>query len=181
MFKPQHQVGRQSSYWSRPEFQTALNSSADFIVLMLGTNDARADRWSNFSNFFSSDYADMLNAFAAMPSKPVILIMVPPPLYKDGRYGMNQTVINSIFPSSTSYGIREIAKTARLSPPIDVYSLFQKHCPVVAGTPGYPPNATDQQCDWIGSGGSDGCHPSDEGYKQIASAVKDAILHYKRR
>ena len=175
MFKPQHQVGRESSYWSRPEYHAVLNSSADFVVLMLGTNDARYDRWGNFSQFFSSDYADMLNTFAAMPSKPVVLTMVPPPLYMDGRYGMSQTVINDIFPGNTGASVRAIAKAAGLSPPIDIYSLFQKHCPVVAGTPGHPANATDQPCDWIGSGGRDGCHPSDRGYEQVAAAAKAAI------
>lgn len=46
------------------------------------------------------------------------------------------------------------------------------HCPVVGGTPGHAPNNTDVNCDWIASGGADACHPSNEGYGQLAKAVK---------
>ena len=116
----------------------------------------------------------MLATFMAMPSKPVVHVMVPPPLYMDGRYGMNQTVINSIFPGASEAGIRAIAKKAGLSTPIDIYSLFQAHCPLVPGTPGHAANSTDQPCNWIGSGGLDGCHPNDAGYGEVAAAVNDA-------
>ena len=29
-------------------------------------------------------------------------------------------------------------------------------------------------CDWVGSGGTDGCHPDDVGYGQVAKAVAAA-------
>ena len=113
MLKTDHQVGRQSSYWSRPEYHALLNSSADVIVLMLGTNDARSDRWQAFGAQFQSDYTDMLASFEHMDSNPTIHVMVPPPLYENGVYqGMNQTVINSIFPGVGQAGIGTIAKKA---------------------------------------------------------------------
>ena len=116
----------------------------------------------------------------------LLYVMVPPPLYRDGRYNMNQTVINSIFPGGGAAGIRAIARALSLpvSHVLDVYSLFQQHCPVVGGTPGNAPNATDVPCDWIGwcSGvnstaclGIDGCHPNDVGYGQIAGLVHAAV------
>jgi len=163
-------------YWNQSAYKRALNSSADIVVLMLGTNDARDDRWAAWGNEFPGDYAAMVASFQAMASKPVVYIMVPPPLYKDGRYGMNQTVINSIFPGDSPAGIRSIAKAAGLPAPIDLYSLFQSHCPVVGGTPGHAANSTDTYCDWVGSGGRDGCHPDNTGYRQIAAAVKAAVL-----
>lgn len=52
MFKPSHLPPHDhSSYWSRPEYRAVLNSSADVIVLMLGTNDARSDRWNLSGGF----------------------------------------------------------------------------------------------------------------------------------
>ena len=71
--------------------------------------------------------------------------------------------------------VPQIAKANKLPPPVDLYSLFQKHCPVGGGTPGHPNNGTDTPCDWIGSGGLDGCHPDDYGYLQVAMAVRDAL------
>ena len=56
-----------------------------------GTNDAKANRWANWSFAFPSDYADMLASFQKMPSKPKVFVMVPPPLYRNGVYDMNQT------------------------------------------------------------------------------------------
>eukprot|EP01051_Picozoa_sp_SAG22_P015119 SAG22_NODE_1932_length_3292_cov_1.713749_2_plen_174_part_00 len=125
-----------------------------------------------------SDYSDMIASFKRMPSKPRILLMVPPPLYRNGVYGMNQTVINSIFPAGpgVAASVRGIAKTAGLSAPlVDLFSLFQRHCPVTGGTPGHPNNDTDVNCDWVGSGGADGCHPNDIGYGQVATLVAAAI------
>ena len=83
-------------------------------------------------------------------------------------------------------GIRTIAASLKLPPSqiIDLYSMFQKQCPVVGGTPGHAPNTTDVPCDWIGwcSGvnsteclGIDGCHPNDVGYSKIAKLVRSAI------
>lgn len=54
--------------------------------------------------------------------------MVPPPLYRDGRYNMNQTVINTVFPGSGPASIRGIAESPLLRLPpsriIDLYRLL---------------------------------------------------------
>ena len=139
---------------------------------MLGTNDAKTQNWQPHSAEFASDYQAMINVFEAMPSKPRVRIMVPPPLYQDGVYGMMQTVINTDLPQL----VPRIAADGGLAEPIDLFALFQRHCPVRAGTAGYPPNATDVPCDWIGSGGVDACHPDNVGYGMVAKAVRDAIV-----
>ena len=64
---------------------------------------------------------------------------------------------------------------AKLVEPIDLFSLFESHCPVTGGTPGHPNNKTDTPCDWIARGGTDACHPNDIGYGKIAEAVQKAI------
>ena len=40
----------------------------------------------------------MARSFLAMDSKPELYLMIPPPLYEDTAYKMNQTVINEVFP-----------------------------------------------------------------------------------
>ena len=180
--------GDRSSYWNTTEYAAALSSDSDIVILMLGTNDAMARRWALSADAFPFDYADMARSFLSRSPKPQLYLMVPPPLYRDGRYNMNQTVINSLFPGSGPAGVRTIGRSLDLpsSHIVDLFSLFQTHCPVAAGTPGHDPNASDVSCDWIGwcSGansseheclGIDGCHPNDVGYGQIARAVKAAI------
>jgi len=163
-------------YWRSPGYPAALASNATILILMLGTNDAKYGNWGHLSDEFPGDYADMIASFAAMASKPRIYLMVPPPLYRDGTYGMNQTVINTVFPAwHGPAAVRVLAAAAGLVTPIDLYSLFQAHCPVTGGTPGHPNNTTDVPCDWIARGGTDACHPNDVGYGKIAEAVKAVI------
>ena len=163
-------------YWISPGYKRALASNASLLVLMLGTNDAKYANWGHLASEFPGDYADMIASFANMQPRPKIWLMVPPPLYRAGTYGMNQTVINSLFPASDgAAAVRTVANAANLVEPIDLYSLFQSHCPVTGGTPGHPPNQTLIPCDWIARGGTDACHPNDVGYGKIAEAVKTAI------
>ena len=163
-------------YWRTGPLKQALASKPAIVVLMLGTNDAKYGNWkgSNIDEF-PVDYKSMIDLFTALSTRPKIFLMVPPPLYQDGRYGMNQTVINSVFPGNGQAGVRTLAKSNSLPEPIDLFSLFQTHCPVLGGTPGHAPNRTDVVCDWIASGGRDACHPSNEGYGKVAAAVKARI------
>ena len=66
-------------YWNEPQYRQALESNADIVVLMLGTNDAFNQYWDETK--FIEDYLEMSRSFLNMPSKPELYIMVPPPLY----------------------------------------------------------------------------------------------------
>ena len=162
-------------YWKTGPLKAALASKPAIVVLMLGTNDAKFHNWGPLHDEFPIDYKSMIDTFNNVSTNPKIYLMVPPPLYQNDRYGMNQTVINSLFPGNGPAGIRTLAKASGLAEPIDLFSLFEGHCPVTGGTPGHAPNNTDVPCDWIASGGKDACHPSNEGYAQLAKAVKATI------
>ena len=158
-------------WWNTSQFQAATTSNADIVVIALGTNDAKSVNWPHFHADFPGDYKALIDIFEAMPSAPKVHIAIPPPLYRDGVYGMLQEVTNTELPKL----IPTIAHDSGLASPVDLFALFQKHCPISAGTPGHAPNATDSPCDWIGSGGVDACHPNDLGYLQLAKAVQAAI------
>ena len=56
--------------------------------IMLGTNDAKGCNWDytpdgvqGRGDLFKNDYADMIAAFKALPSKPKVYVALPPPLY----------------------------------------------------------------------------------------------------
>ena len=84
-------------YWNEPQYREALGSDADIVILMLGTNDSKYYQWNEQS--FLTDYLAISKSFLSMPSNPSLYLMIPPPLYQDHAYQMNQTVINSVFPS----------------------------------------------------------------------------------
>lgn len=92
-------------YWRTGPLKQALASKPGIVVLMLGTNDAKFHNWGPLHAEFPVDYASMIAEFAALTPKPLIYIMVPPPLYQNGRYGMNQTVINTLFPGDGPAGV----------------------------------------------------------------------------
>ena len=63
---------------------------------MLGTNDSKYYQWNEEE--FHADYLEMARNFQKMWSRPELYIMVPPPLYQEKIYEMNQQVINERFP-----------------------------------------------------------------------------------
>ena len=158
-------------YWNTSNFAAAVASDADIVIVALGTNDAKKNNWDALAGQYPADYRTLIDTFRAMPSRPTVHIVIPPPIYRDGVYGMLQTAVNTDLPRL----IPQVAADNQLPPPIDLFALFQAHCPIVYGTPGHPPNSTDVSCDWIGSGGWDACHPDDFGYLQVATAVQAAI------
>ena len=164
-------------YVNTSAFKLASASDADIVVLMLGTNDAKKQNWPLAPKHFLEDYKAMIEVFRAMPSRPEILIMSPPPLYRDGVYGMLQVAVNT----ELQRYVPLVARANGLRPPVDLFSLWQSHCPIEAGTPGHAPSSTDVYCDWVGSGGRDGCHPDNVGYGKLAEVVRDTILEKNRR
>jgi len=73
-------------YWNEQAYQDALNSEADIVVMMLGTNDSKIFQWNRKQ--YHNDYIEMVKNMKNLPSKPEIYLMVPPPLYQDGAYQM---------------------------------------------------------------------------------------------
>ena len=72
-------------YWRTGPLKQALASKPAIVVLMLGTNDAKYHNWGPLHAEFPVDYKSMIDAFKNVSTKPKIYLMVPPPLYQDGR------------------------------------------------------------------------------------------------
>jgi lysophospholipase L1-like esterase len=87
-------------YWNTKAYTNAVASKSDIVIIMLGTNDAKRNNWGNatLASEYPSDYAAMIANFRAANPAAKIWNMVPLPLYKDGVYNMNQTVINTVLP-----------------------------------------------------------------------------------
>ncbi|KAJ4458877.1 putative sialate O-acetylesterase [Paratrimastix pyriformis] len=139
-------------YWNSTEFRESMNTTADYFVIQLGTNDAKTWNWNQ--DRYTNDYNELINLYVTRPNKPKVFINIPPPLYKDGVYGMQQSVINTVFPEL----IPQIAADHGL-PTIDIFN--------------YMGGAALTQPDLF----ADGCHPTPEGYLHLAAAVREAITN----
>lgn len=147
------------SYWTTKQFQESLASRPDIVVIMLGTNDACRDTWCTKMQDFVPDYNELINRYKRLPSLPRVLIAVPPPIYDGRKYRLIPRINNRLF--------FDLIPQIACDITIPIYDVFAQHCPLSRDLQVQP------ACEWI----SDGVHPNDEGYKAIAQAVADAIVH----
>ena len=118
-------------YWERDQFRTFAAGSWDVVVIMLGTNDAneQPDDWPAACSTpdatvdtcsFLSDYSDLIQTARSHTTgkTPLVAVVIPPPLMREGAYQLNQTIINDLLPNLS----RQVAADASLPAPIDVYS-----------------------------------------------------------
>jgi lysophospholipase L1-like esterase len=136
-------------YKEQPAFLKAKLFSPDFVVIMLGTNDAKSANYANVKNF-NSDYETLIGDFKNLTSKPRIVILIPPPAFT------NQIEING---TNLEQGIvpriQQVAADLNM-PTINFYSLLIDH-------PDYFP---------------DGVHPNIDCANIIAREVKEFIISH---
>ena len=156
---------RDMSYWTAKEYQGALKSNADIVIIGFGTNDAKAHNWKGES-LFISDYSELIQSFKSLPEEPVIYLSIPPPIYLP-FLNVRDDIIKTTLPQL----IVEIAKKNQVHV-IDVFTAL-------GGVQlSYPDLFLDpnREIKWP----NDGCHPNDKGYMKIAQTVaKEIILDQK--
>lgn len=86
-------------------YKEMLTSNPDFVIVMLGSNDAKKPTWDQTGvAAFKENYPKYLKAFLELPSKPKVFAAVPPAVLpcfdptKDKDTFLNVTVINDILP-----------------------------------------------------------------------------------
>jgi lysophospholipase L1-like esterase len=129
-------------YWNEEAFQEALEFNPNVVVIMLGTNDAKAVNWRHEDEFVS-DYREMIDTFAKLDTNPWIWLCCPVPAYHEGQSINGSVVENEVVPE-----VRKVAlKTSR--PLIDLHSAL-------SGRPYLFPDCV---------------HPNAEGAAMMAAAV----------
>lgn len=129
-------------YQKEGAFTKALEFTPDVVVIMLGTNDTKAQNWAH-KDTFAADYQDLIGKFAALSSKPRIFICYPPYISGEGKFGINEANTLAEFP------MIDAAAKATKSTIIDVHAAL-------AGKDALIP---------------DRVHPNTEGATAIATAV----------
>jgi lysophospholipase L1-like esterase len=180
-----------SPYWRRPQFKALTAAKWDIVTVMLGTNDAK-DRGSHGPNnwqhdcggehpeletcSFAHDYADMielLRTLGTTPAGPKIYVMAPPPLMQLDAYGMNQTVINTVFPKLLPL----IADANHLPAPVDLFGAMGGAPQWHSEFPGRCERESPfKPCAYFCDAQScDQCHPNDAGYAHMASVIYEKL------
>jgi len=136
-----------SPYMNQTAFQKAQEFDPNYVIIMLGTNDARTDV-NESSETFETDYRDLVSSFQNLTSNPQIFAVDSPPMFTDNPKYNDTFLADNVIPQ-----IDNVANNLNL-PTIDVNSAFGNH--------------TDYFMD--------GVHPNPEGAALIASEVDTAIV-----
>jgi lysophospholipase L1-like esterase len=119
----------------------------DIVVIMLGTNDAKAQNWAHQADF-DADYKDLIAHYRGLPSHPKVYVGLVV-FASQGTAGISAAVVqNEVVPR-----LKKIAEENR-APLIDANTPFASHR------------------EWL----ADGVHPTVAGYAALARIVADGLL-----
>jgi lysophospholipase L1-like esterase len=106
---------------------------------------------------------------------PKIYTAIPPPLMQQGAYGMNQSVINDVFPvlvpainKDNNVGTEPIDVFTALGGDKDWKTTYPKSCSLQTASDAKCPLFCDKQS-------CDQCHPDNDGYTTMAAAMKKGL------
>ena len=154
------------------QYKLSMAAHLDVVVLMLGTNDARKIFWDE--SRFRRDYIDIIERYQALPSKPIVFVCTPPPVYCDPKkcfFDVQPEVVNEVLP----FLIPEIAYYTGAFV-IDNFAVFGGN---KFSNPSsyYEPGHTDK-ADWDKQNHPpyDGVHLVAEGNKRLADSVSWRVV-----
>jgi lysophospholipase L1-like esterase len=139
-------------YLQQSEFPRAQNFDPDVVIIMLGTNDAKANNTQDLDSFQAS-YEELIREFEALPGDQQIFIVDPPPILNNTLNLSNETLVQEVIPQ-----INQVANDLNL-PIVNVYSVLSNHTEVFG----------------------DGVHPNSEGGQLIASQIYQALTSVEQQ
>ena len=185
--------GADSPYWQRPQYAAFTHGAWDIVIIMLGTNDAKDAGSGGPHNWphnctgsrmldcpYAADYRSLISVARGLGraggTPPEVLVAIPPPLMRDGAYGMNQTVINDVLPAlvpAIANSQPEAVTTIDVFTAMGGISTWRSTFPAAGCTADHSKSA---KCGFFcDSQSCDQCHPDDVGYHAMAQAVKEGL------
>lgn len=134
-------------YVEQPAYRAARAYAPDIVIIMLGTNDTKAHNWPHRSTF-GADLTRLVGAFRELPTRPQILLMLPPPVFQRDTPNIDGGRLQALLPM-----MRAVAAQVH-APVLDLQRAF-------ADMPSLLP---------------DHIHPNAQGNALIAREVRDALV-----
>jgi acyl-CoA thioesterase-1 len=79
-------------YWKERAYTNSLSLNPDMVIIQLGTNDSKPQKWRYATNFVS-DYDELIASYARLTSSPAIYLCTPCPVYANGAYDIRPGII----------------------------------------------------------------------------------------
>ncbi|MBR4656088.1 MAG: S-layer homology domain-containing protein [Oscillospiraceae bacterium] len=134
-----------SAYAGTVEYADSLNTQAELVLLMLGTNDTI---FSQHRDVFPQDFEKMVRTYQDLPQHPRVIILLPPHFFSDGpMYADSSKNLEEVIEME-----KAVAEEMGLST-IDVYGFTEGHF------------------DWS----PDGVHFTAEGYQLLAEFLYENL------
>jgi len=154
-------ASKRNGYSASSQYREALNSGAEVVVVLLGTNDSKWSIWNERN--FTAAYTELVLSLVrrrvpgevALRPPQHLLLVVPPPLLQDGVYDMQQRVINKRLPEI----IRQVAENVQAGV-VDAFTALGG--PMLKAP--------------LGAYEADGCHLTETGDILLATLMKDEVL-----
>jgi lysophospholipase L1-like esterase len=140
-------------YSKLPECQAAMDFHPDVVIIMLGTNDSPGPNWAERREVFQTSFRSLTNGFQALPSRPKVIVALPPPMFFGEADWRPKNLVEEIIPVE-----RSVADLDKL-PIFDAFSLFGGKSET------FP----------------DRLHPSNLGFRILAHAMASEIFGKKSR
>jgi lysophospholipase L1-like esterase/dienelactone hydrolase len=87
-----------SPYWATKQYQDALKTQPDVVIIDLGDNDAKLINRTHLDEY-EADYHDLIQSFAKLPSHPrVVLLLAMSSFVKDTTGIWDQVIVKQINP-----------------------------------------------------------------------------------
>ena len=78
--------GGDTPYVQQPAYRAALSYAPEIVIIMLGTNDTKAQNWTHRSTA-RADLVRLVNSFRELASQPQVVVALPPPVFqRDATY-----------------------------------------------------------------------------------------------
>ena len=84
-------------YKKTDQYKQALNYKADYVFIMLGTNDTKMHNWKHKANYLK-DYTAMITALRASNPNADIVLMQSPPTRTEGEHISNTRITQELLP-----------------------------------------------------------------------------------
>jgi lysophospholipase L1-like esterase len=105
-------------YMNQEAFRDSQDFQPDFVIVMLGTNDAHTYQTNED---FANDYVDLVTEYQSLVSSPRVLLVMPPPIYQNELELSGANLEDDVIPS-----IEQVAEDLSL-PTVDVNSALENH------------------------------------------------------